>query len=156
MLFVFEKILGNQNTCTIRPTVLYWKKELDSVLRYNIISGQMLGVFAFGGRYTLSDHEYHNHGMIFKWNEYKAETNERKHGVTFEEAATVFKDVNARFYGDDEHSGDENHFILLGYSVITRLLVVCHCYRGEDDSVIRIISARKATQQERQRYEERE
>jgi uncharacterized DUF497 family protein len=93
--------------------------------------------------------------MIFKWNEYKAETNKKKHGVTFEEAATAFGDVNAKVYDDDEHSEDEEHFILMGYSAISRLLMVCHCYRGNDDSVIRIISARKATRQERQKYEER-
>ncbi|MDR0221736.1 MAG: BrnT family toxin [Lachnospiraceae bacterium] len=107
-----------------------------------------------GGQRTLPEHEYFHHGMIIRWNEYKAEINQKKHGVTFEEAATAFRDVNAQLYRDDEHSTDEDHFILLGYSVISRLLMVCHCYR-DNDSTIRIISARKATRQERQKYEER-
>jgi len=62
---------------------------------------------------------------------------------------------NAQIYDDEYHSDDEDRFILLGYSVISQLLIVCHCYRGEDESTIRIISARKATQHERQKYEER-
>ena len=93
--------------------------------------------------------------MIFNWNETKAETNEAKHGVSFEEAATAFRDENAQLYDDEEHSENEERFILLGYSKISRLLIVCHCYRGNDDSVIRIISARKAEKPERKKYEER-
>ena len=91
--------------------------------------------------------------MIFNWNEYKAESNEKKHGISFEEAATAFKDDYARIIDDDEHSQNEERFILLGRSKISRLLVVCHCYRGKDDNIIRIISAREANRQERQDYE---
>ena len=93
--------------------------------------------------------------MVFNWSETKAVLNEQKHGVSFEEAATAFRDVNAQIYDDDEHSEDEERFILLGYSIISHLLMICHCYRGKDDDVIRIISARKANRYERQKYEER-
>ena len=104
----------------------------------------------------MTDREYYHHGMVFKWNEFKAEANEKKHGVTFEEAATAFRDVDAQIYDDEDHSENEERFILLGYSVISRLLMICHCYKGEDDSIIRIISARRATRQERKKYEERD
>jgi uncharacterized DUF497 family protein len=97
--------------------------------------------------YTVGD-------MIFNWNEKKAESNEKKHGVTFEEAATAFGDAEARIYDDEEHSGDEERFVLLGYSKISRLLIVCHCLRGRGNDIIRIISARKATKQERQKHED--
>ena len=93
--------------------------------------------------------------MVFNWNEDKAEKNALKHGVTFEEAVTAFGDVNAQIYDDEEYSGDEERFLLLGYSKIYRLLIVCHCYRGSDDDIIRIISARKATSHERLKYEQR-
>ncbi|MCL2188457.1 MAG: BrnT family toxin [Defluviitaleaceae bacterium] len=99
--------------------------------------------------------EYVLGNMVFNWNETKAETNEEKHGVSFEEAATAFRDENAQLYDDEEHSEDEERFILLGYSKISRLLIVCHCYRGNNDDVIRIISARKAEKPERRKYEER-
>jgi len=87
----------------------------------------------------------------FEWDESKSRESKRKHGVTFEEARTVFLDENAiRFY-DPEHSEDEDRFIMLGISFTLRVLVVCHCYRA-DDTVIRIISARKADKQEEQEY----
>ncbi len=65
-------------------------------------------------------HEYVQDDLIFSWNEFKAEINERKHGVTFEEAATAFKDINAKIYDDDEHSDEEERFILLGKGVIMK------------------------------------
>ena len=99
--------------------------------------------------------EYILYDMIFNWNEKKAENNVIKHGVTFEEAATVFGDPNAQIYDDEEHSDNEERFVLLGYSKISRLLIVCHCYRGSDGSIIRIISARKATSHECRKYEQR-
>ena len=99
--------------------------------------------------------EYIIGDMIFNWNEHKAESNEQKHGVTFEEAATAFSDVDAQIYDDEGHSGAEERFVLLGYSKISRLLIVCHCIRGRDGEIIRIISARKATKQEHQKYEDR-
>ncbi|GJD20373.1 hypothetical protein RIVM261_053290 [Rivularia sp. IAM M-261] len=89
--------------------------------------------------------------LRFEWDEYKAESNERKHGVSFEEAQTVFDDENARLMYDPEHSIEEERYILLGISSVLRLLIVCHIYK-ENDELIRIISARIATKRERQQY----
>ncbi|MDJ0621040.1 MAG: BrnT family toxin [Calothrix sp. MO_192.B10] len=89
--------------------------------------------------------------MRFDWDEQKAESNEQKHGVSFEEARTVFYDENARLIYDPEHSVEEDRYIMLGISSLFRLLVVCHLYQ-KNDELIRIISARKATKQERQQY----
>ena len=89
--------------------------------------------------------------MRFAWDDAKAEENRRKHGVPFEEAATVFTDENARLKHDPDHSEEEDRFILLGFSAKLRMLLVCHAYR-ENDEVIRIISARKATPNERRQY----
>jgi uncharacterized DUF497 family protein len=75
----------------------------------------------------------------------------RKHGVCFEEARTVFFDENAKVIDDPDHSESEDRFVLLGVSSALRLLLVCHCYR-QDDSVIRIISARKASPRESKQY----
>lgn len=91
--------------------------------------------------------------MVFEWNEDKAKKNIEKHGVSFEEAVTVFEDYNALLRDDPDHSDDEDRFILMGLSEKLSLLVVCHCVRKED--VIRIISARKATKREKSQYEER-
>jgi uncharacterized DUF497 family protein len=90
--------------------------------------------------------------MKFTWDKEKAADNHRKHdGVTFEEAQTAFGDYNALRIYDPDHSENEDRFILLGLSSAIRLLVVCHCYR-EDDEQIRIISARKATKNESATY----
>jgi uncharacterized protein len=89
--------------------------------------------------------------LAFDWNNQKAKVNERKHGVSFEEAQTVFYDENARLRYDSDHSLDEERYILLGISSLLRLLVVCHAYR-EGEGSIRIISARKATKQEIKQY----
>jgi len=89
--------------------------------------------------------------MRFEWDERKSRTNKRKHKVSFEEAQTVFLDENAIRFFDPDHSEDEDRFIMLGMSFALRVLVVCHCYR-EDDSVIRIISARKADKREQADY----
>ena len=89
----------------------------------------------------------------FTWDPAKAKLNEKKHGVSFEEAQTIFHDDHARFEHDPDHSQDEERFLLLGMSAKLRILVVCHCYRS-DDYEIRLISARKATKQERKQYEE--
>ena len=89
--------------------------------------------------------------LRFEWDEAKSRQNARKHGVSFEEAQTVFLDDNAiRFY-DPDHSRDEDRFIMLGMSFKLRTLVVCHCFRENDDA-IRIISARKANRQEAKHY----
>ena len=87
----------------------------------------------------------------FDWDKKKNIANQKKHGISFEEAQSVFADENAQMIHDPDHSGDEDRFILLGLSASIRLMVVCHCYRESDD-VIRIISARKATRIEQNRY----
>jgi len=92
--------------------------------------------------------------MRFDWDPTKSKANLRKHGVSFEEAQGVFYDEHALLSGDPDHSADEDRFVLLGVSLNSRLLVVCHCYR-EKDEVIRIISARKANTLERRVYGER-
>lgn len=88
----------------------------------------------------------------FEWDAVKASSNKKKHDVGFEEAKTVFFDENALVMHDPEHSDDEDRFIILGKSAVDHLLVVCHCFRGKD-SVIRIISARKATKKESLQYQ---
>lgn len=80
----------------------------------------------------------------------KAAANLKKHGVSFDEAKTVFYDENARLIADPDHSDNEERFILLGMSFRLRLLIVCHVYRS--GSEIRIISARKATKTESNFY----
>ena len=87
----------------------------------------------------------------FAWDRRKAQSNLVKHGVSFEEAQSVFLDENARLIDDPDHSEDEERFVLLGYSFQARCLIVSHCYR-EPDSVIRLISARRATAQEEELY----
>ena len=89
--------------------------------------------------------------LTFEWDKRKNASNEKKHGVTFDEAKTIFTDQFARLIADPDHSGEEDRFILLGTSIHSRLLVVCHCIRTNDS--IRIISARKADKQEREIYE---
>ena len=87
----------------------------------------------------------------FSWDDRKERENQRKHGVSFEEAATAFADENARVKHDPDHSQDEDRFLLLGFSAKLRLLVVVHAYR-QDETEIRIISARKAVPKERKQY----
>jgi uncharacterized protein len=87
----------------------------------------------------------------FEWDERKSRENKRKHGVSFEEAQTVFLDEKAMRYYDPDHSEDEDRFIMLGMSIRLRVLVVCHCFRS-DDKIIRIISARKANSREAAAY----
>ena len=89
--------------------------------------------------------------LSFEWDAKKAAANLRKHGVSFEDAKTVFADDRARLIDDPDHSEQEDRFVLLGLSSSLRLLVVVHCYR-EDTNVIRIISARKAVAGEYHQY----
>lgn len=91
--------------------------------------------------------------MIFEWDETKNQMNRYKHKISFEEAITVFCDEEARIINDPDHSETEERFIILGLSKKANLLVVCHCYRMSD-TVIRIISARKATKKETRQYYE--
>ena len=85
------------------------------------------------------------------WDEKKNQDNIRDHQVSFQEAETVFYDPNAKIIHDPDHSIEEDRFIILGISKLLKLLVVCHCYR-EDDEIIRIITARKATKKETRSY----
>jgi hypothetical protein len=87
----------------------------------------------------------------FEWDLDKAARNRRKHGVSFQEAATVFGDTLAMTYHDPDHSSMEQRFITIGMSSARRVLIVAHTDRGEN---VRIISARKATRRERKHYEE--
>lgn len=89
--------------------------------------------------------------LKFEWDENKNTINKSKHNVSFEEAKTVFYDEQALVIDDPDHSEQEDRFIILGQSSTAKLLVVCHCYR-ESDTVIRIISARKATKTETTQY----
>lgn len=89
--------------------------------------------------------------LTFEWDNNKNEINKKKHKISFEEAQTVFYDSDALIIDDPEHSEQEDRFIILGLSKKANLLVVCHCYR-ESDSIIRIISARKATTTETRYY----
>ena len=89
--------------------------------------------------------------LRFEWDERKDRTNVEKHGVSFEEARTAFYDENAIQFFDPDHSEDEDRFILLGVSPKLRILVVCHCFR-ESETVVRIISARKADKAEEGEY----
>jgi uncharacterized DUF497 family protein len=91
--------------------------------------------------------------LRFAWDERKNRGNRIKHGIWFEEAPSVFDDPRARLFHDPEHSEGEDRFILLGVSSAARTLVVVHCYR-DSESLIRIISARKATKKEVRSYEE--
>ncbi len=89
--------------------------------------------------------------ISFNWDENKNTTNQKKHGISFEEASSVFFDDNAILFDDPDHSDDEDRFLLIGMSDQANVCVVCHCYR-ESDSIIRIISARKATRKEADIY----
>jgi uncharacterized DUF497 family protein len=89
--------------------------------------------------------------LAFTWDEKKNLANQRKHGISFEAAKTVFYDESARMIHDPDHSVDKDRFILLGLSYKLRILVVIHAYK-KDDQIIRIIFARKATKIEMQTY----
>lgn len=89
--------------------------------------------------------------MRFDWDAAKGRDNLRKHGISFDEAETVFSDDQALLSPDPDHSDDEDRFVLLGMSATLRVLTVVHCYRA-DQETIRLISARKATRSERAQY----
>jgi len=89
--------------------------------------------------------------MVFEWDKKKEKANVKEHGVSFEEARTTFYDENALQFFDPDHSEDEDRFILLGTSYKLNTLVICHCFR-ENEAVIRIISARKADNDESKAY----
>lgn len=89
--------------------------------------------------------------LRFQWDENKNAANAKKHGVSFEEASTASHDEHAVLFFDPDHSEEEDHFLLLGLSFRVRVLVVCHCFR-ESETVVRIISARKAIKTEEHDY----
>ena len=91
--------------------------------------------------------------ISFEWDEVKNTLNKRKHGISFEEAKTVFYDCNAILFDDPDHSEEEERFLILGITAKEHLCIVSHCYRG-CDNIIRIISARKATLREQEVYNE--
>lgn len=93
-----------------------------------------------------------HHGYGFSWDEAKNRANRRKHGISFEEALTAFDDTHALGSYDPGHSEDEDRYYLIGMTTRLRILLICHCYR-EDETTIRIISARKANGQETQAYQ---
>lgn len=96
-------------------------------------------------RITIND-------IDFEWDTLKNETTIRKHGVSFEEAAEIFANPDTVIEYDDYHSDLEDRWNAIGYSTKRRALIVCHCYK--DDTIIRIISARKASQDDISLYEE--
>ena len=90
--------------------------------------------------------------IYFQWDPSKNVLNIKKHQISFQEAATVFFDQSGLLVEDDAHSEQEERHILIGLSLEGNVIVVSHCYR-ENDKIIRIISARKATKNERLQYE---
>ncbi|WP_371875556.1 BrnT family toxin [Duganella aceris] len=88
--------------------------------------------------------------MRFEWDQRKAKENFRKHGISFDEAITVFKDPRVIFKLDFDHSDDEDRYWAIGISSSTRMLLFCHCYRLDD--IVRILSARRATPAEMKLY----
>ena len=89
--------------------------------------------------------------LSFEWDDRKESTNRKKHGISFEEARTAFYDENALVFFDPDHSEDEDRFILLGLSFRPQVVVVCHCFR-ESESIVRLVSARKADKGEEHEY----
>ena len=89
--------------------------------------------------------------LRFEWDKRKEKANIKKHKISFDEARTVFYDENAIQFFDPDHSDDEDHFLLLGISFRLKVLIVCHCFR-ESDTMVRIISARKADGDESDEY----
>jgi uncharacterized DUF497 family protein len=90
--------------------------------------------------------------MRFEWDPKKAKANLKKHRVSFDEATTVFKDPLARIFDDEEHSVHERREIIIGHSILDRLVLVCFTERAQE--TVRIFSARLATSKEREDYEE--
>ena len=91
--------------------------------------------------------------LHFTWDENKNGINQRKHGISFEEAKDVFDDENAILFDDPDHSAEEERFLIIGIAETKGICIVSHCYR-DDDNIIRIISARKATKNEKRIYRE--
>jgi uncharacterized DUF497 family protein len=99
----------------------------------------------------MNTETYEYRGQIFKWDREKSLSNIEKHGVSFKSGAVVFFDPNAVEYDDEDNSFEEERFKIIGLDESQRLLMVSHCYR-ENDSIIRIISTRKASKSEGKKY----
>ena len=93
--------------------------------------------------------------IFFEWDSSKAASNAEKHGVSFEEARTVFYDEHALVMPDPDHSSTEDRFVIMGLSSTLRILVVVHCFR-KGGSSIRVISARRAGTKEQKPYWEKQ
>lgn len=91
--------------------------------------------------------------ISFEWDEHKNEINKKKHGISFETAREVFYDDAAVLFDDPDHSVGEERFLIIGMTNSLKICIVSHCYRGSDN-IIRLISAREATRNERKIYEE--
>lgn len=91
--------------------------------------------------------------MVFEWDENKDLINQKKHGISFDDARSVFYDDSAILFDDPDHSEYEDRFLIIGMSNIKGICIVSHCYRDTDDR-IRIISARTTTKSERKIYEQ--
>ena len=89
----------------------------------------------------------------FEWDENKNRINQHKHGISFEDAKTVFYDENAMLFDDPEHSREEERFLIIGITDREKICIVSHCYRDQEGT-IRIISAREATKNEKKTYTE--
>ena len=113
----------------------------------NVASLQFYAVFRQNELESTLSYQYNVRMINFDWDAAKAAANFQEHGVSFEEARSVFYDEFAVQFFDEEHSGSEACFLLLGMSTAARLLLVCHCERHEGNT-IRIISARKSTKRE--------
>lgn len=109
-------------------------------------------IYRIQGDLLMPNETYEIKGQKFEWDRGKNLTNIEKHGITFKTAATTFFDPHAQLYEDENHSQDDERFVLIGMNENERLLTVCHCYRGKDESVTRIISARRATKYEENLY----
>ena len=110
-----------------------------------------LGLLALVAYSNIDMYNVHMTLLRFEWEPRKATANFKKHGISFEEAKSVFYDERAKVISDPDHSEDEDRFILLGVSHSLRVILVCHCYRSEGN-IVRIISARKATPKESSAY----
>lgn len=99
----------------------------------------------------MATERYEQDGQLFEWDTNKNISNIEKHGISFKEAATVFRDTDSAILEDKNHSDEEERFWVIGFSKNTRILTVCHCFR-ENDSVVRIISARRAAKPEIKLY----
>jgi len=135
-------------------------KILVSVVRFRPGPSNSNNALLYAGHFLWSSglasfnhymYNVHMNSLRFEWEPRKASANLKKHGISFEEAKSVFYDESARVISDPDHSEDEDRFILLGVSLSLRVILVCHCYRSEGN-VVRIISARKATPKESKAY----